>query len=182
MTKKELRAVMRQRNMEIAPEKRLAAADRIYGRVERSARFIGAGTVAFFSALPDEPPTGKWLERWSRIKQLVLPRVEGETMQFYDYDPLTMERGAFGILEPGGGASRCAPHQIDLVIVPGTAFSAEGYRCGRGRGYYDRYLSQEGFRASKIGVCYAHQLVESLPCEEHDVRMDEVIADRPDEE
>ena len=53
--------------------------------------------------------------------------------------------------------------------------SAAGARMGRGRGYYDKYLSQPGFRGVKAGVCYAHQLVGELPVEPHDVFMDYVV-------
>lgn len=63
------------------------------------------------------------------------------------------------------------------IVVPGTAFTQAGARMGRGRGYYDKYLSQPGFRGVKVGVCYAHQLVGELPVEPHDVFMDYVITD-----
>lgn len=48
---------------------------------------------------------------------------------------------------------------------------------GRGRGYYDKYLSQPEVHAVKIGVCFAHQLVGELPAEPHDVAMDYVVTD-----
>lgn len=80
-------------------------------------------------------------------------------MRFFDYDAATLVRGAFGIAEPGPSARECPPGRIDLIVVPGTAFTEAGARMGRGRGYYDRYLAQPGFRAVKVGVCFAHQLV-----------------------
>ncbi|MFR9566777.1 MAG: 5-formyltetrahydrofolate cyclo-ligase, partial [Rikenellaceae bacterium] len=49
-------------------------------------------------------------------------------------------------------------------------------RLGRGAGYYDKYLSQPHFRGYTIGICYPHQLIETIPCEEHDVRLNQVIA------
>ena len=98
-------------------------------------------------------------------------------MRFYEYDPRTMRPGAFGIVEPGPEARLCEPRELDLVIVPGTAFTAAGARMGRGRGYYDKYLAQPEVHAVKIGVCYAHQLVGELPSEPHDVAMDCVITD-----
>ena len=50
-------------------------------------------------------------------------------------------------------------------------------RCGRGRGYYDKYLSRPDVHAVKVGVCFAHQLVGELPAEPHDVAMDYIITD-----
>ena len=88
-----------------------------------------------------------------------------------------MRPGAFGIAEPGLEARLCEPRELDLVIVPGTAFTAAGARCGRGRGYYDKYLSRPDVHAVKVGVCFAHQLVGELPSEPHDVAMDCVITE-----
>lgn len=176
MDKKELRTEIKRLNRAVTPSERGAAEQRIFEAVELDEAFRRAHCVAFFSALPDEVSTGQTLERWSRGKRIVLPRVAGDEMDFYEYDPRTMERGAFGIMEPGADAVLCPPGEIDLIVVPGVAFTREGARMGRGRGYYDKYLSQGGFRAFKMGVCYRHQLVADLPVEPHDVFMDRVIA------
>jgi 5-formyltetrahydrofolate cyclo-ligase len=111
------------------------------------------------------------------VKRIVVPRVEGDVMRFCEYDPQTLRPGAFGIAEPGPEAQTCDPSEIDLVIVPGTAFTAAGARCGRGRGYYDKYLARPDVHAVKVGVCFAHQLVGELPAEPHDVAMDYIITD-----
>ena len=83
--------------------------------------------------------------------------------------------GAFGIDEPTTEAVRCAPAEIDLMVVPGVAFTPCGGRLGRGRGYYDRYLAQADFRARTIGVGYRHQLMDALPMESHDAVLNQVI-------
>ena len=153
MTKKELRRTMKARNLSLGAEARSVA----------SARIFGTGGVA---------------ERWRAAgKRLVLPRVEGDAMRFCDCDPAALRRGAFGIAEPEPGARTCPPGEIDLVVVPGVAFTAGGVRLGRGKGYYDRYLSQAEFRGATVGVCYAHQLVGELPSEPHDVAVDCVVAE-----
>lgn len=77
--------------------------------------------------------------------------------------PGALRAGAFRIAEPDGDAMPCEPSEIDLIVVPGTAFTQAGARMGRGRGFYDKYLSQPGFRGVKVGVCYAHQLVGHCP-------------------
>lgn len=174
MSKSELRAQMRARNREIAPEAREAAAKTIAETLERDDAFAGARTVALFAALPDEPPTAAMLAAWSAYKRIVLPRVEGQTMQFYDYRPNRTATGAFGIEEPEP-QRLCPPEAIDLIVCPGVAFAADGTRLGRGKGYYDRYLSQPGMRAVRIGICYRHQLVDTLPSEPHDIRMQRIV-------
>ena len=106
--------------------------------------------------------------------RVVLPRVEGDDMEFFDYTPTDLKEGSFGIMEPQG-STPCPARDIDLMVVPGVAFTKEGGRLGRGKGFYDRYLSREGFRGFCIGVGYKHQLLDSLPTEPHDRQMDMVI-------
>lgn len=178
MEKKELRLLMKRRNRSLAPDVRGAASARMLANVERLPCFARARTVALFASLADEPDTAEALKRWSASRQLLLPRVEGDTMRFYRYDPLAMRTGAFGIAEPAPDAQPCEPAEIDLIIVPGTAFTAAGGRMGRGRGFYDRYLAQPGMRAVKIGLCYAHQVVAQLPAEPHDVPVDRIITEK----
>ena len=174
-SKKEIRAAMKRLNRSLRGEVRAEVSERLFAAVERLPFFASARTVALFAALPDEPATDAALERWSRTKRVVLPRVEGERMSFVAYDPATLREGAFGILEAGPDAVPCPPGEIDLVVVPGTAFTLAGGRMGRGRGYYDRYLSDHRFRGVKVGVCYAHQVVAELPLEPHDVLLDCVV-------
>lgn len=177
ISKKELRARMRQHNAAFTATQRTAASAAIFRRVEALPQFASARCVALFAALGDEPSTAEVLVRWSATKRLVVPKVEGDTMRFYKYNPSILVRGAFGIQEPGMGSPLCDPGDIDLMIVPGTAFSPSGCRLGRGKGYYDKYLSQHHLNAYKVGVCFRHQLVDELPSEAHDVRMDTVCAE-----
>ena len=165
---------MRRLNRALDSRQRLRASAAIFSAVERLPEFRAARTVAVFAALPDEPATDEVLARWASTRRVVLPRVEGDAMRFYACRPDALVFGAFGILEPQGERP-CPAGEIDLVVCPGVAFTADGRRLGRGRGYYDRYLGDPAFRGFRVGVCYAHQLVDGLPVEPHDVRMDRVI-------
>lgn len=167
---------MRQRNRTLDHGVREAASECIFRQVEQCEEFRCAEVVALYCALPDEPPTERVIARWLKLgKRVVVPRVEGDEMRFFCYDPSMQVVGSFGIEEPGDGALLCSPSEIELMVVPGVAFTATGDRMGRGRGYYDKYLSQSDFRGYTIGVGYAHQLVDSLPVEEHDRRLDKVV-------
>lgn len=167
---------MRQRNRTLLPEEREVASARIFRQVEEHERFRRAQVVAAFCALKDEPTTETTLRRWvEQGKRVAVPRVEGERMRFFYYEPTKLVRGAFGIEEPSEEAELCPPCAMDLMVVPGVAFTAAGDRLGRGKGYYDKYLSQNDFRGYTIGVGYAHQLLETLPTEEHDRQLDTVI-------
>jgi 5-formyltetrahydrofolate cyclo-ligase len=124
----------------------------------------------------DEVPTMEVLERWREMgKRVVIPRVEGDIMRYYDYHPDRMREGAFGIMEPVGDVE-VPPSVIDLMIVPARAFTRRGERLGRGGGFYDKYMSLDGFRAHKVGICFECQIFDELPTAEHDVLVDEVVA------
>ena len=72
---------------------------------------------------------------------------------------------------------RPGAHTVDVVIVPGVAFTAEGDRLGQGGGWYDRFLTEIRPDCPAIGVGFAPQIVDSLPVEPHDVRLDLVVTD-----
>ena len=68
------------------------------------------------------------------------------------------------------------PEAFDLVLVPGVAFGRDGSRMGMGAGYYDRFLPQAK-QAVVMGVAYDFLLQSSLPCDEHDVKMQCIVSE-----
>lgn len=88
--------------------------------------------------------------------------------------------GRYGIRVPREGCPVVEPEQIDVILVPGLAFDRAGNRLGRGAGFYDRSISalkESGHNPTLIGVCYHAQIVESVPTEAHDHRVDRVITE-----
>lgn len=174
LDKKALRCEVRARIASIDAVDAKARSASIADEVKRHIAVSGANVVALFSPLGDEPQIGLLIEELSKRMPVVLPCVEGDVMNFYAYDRTKMSKGAFGIDEPRGGLL-VAASEIDAIVVPGVAFTKSGVRMGRGKGYYDKYLSQNDFSAMKIGVCYSEQIVDDIPSEPHDVAMDVVI-------
>lgn len=82
--------------------------------------------------------------------------------------------GHFGILEPKSDEYYYG--LIDLVITPAVVFAGNGYRLGYGKGYYDRYFSNNNFKFS-LGLCYESMLVENLFIEKHDKKVDVLITE-----
>ena len=104
-----------------------------------------------------------------------LPKVQDDKMFFVKYkkgDELE-KPGNLGIMQPKSN-NIIIPN---VIIIPGLAFSLEGYRLGFGKGYYDRYLSlaEKKFSVYKIGVCYNDYLQEKIPYELHDIKMNYII-------
>lgn len=67
----------------------------------------------------------------------------------------------------------------EIILIPGLAYSYKGYRLGFGKGYYDRYIAHnEHHEFSKIGICYHHDLLEFLPNQNHDKRMNYIVTEQ----
>ena len=69
------------------------------------------------------------------------------------------------------------PSAVDVVVVPGLAFTAGGQRLGQGGGWYDRFLARTRADCLKIGVGFEVQVVDELPTEAHDVTLDLVVTE-----
>ncbi len=147
-------------------------------KIELNVHFRQAHTVLLFHSLPDEPDMGSLLKRWWKKKILLLPVVVGENLILRRYrGEESLGKGAFGIMEPMEVVEEKSFSIPDLAIVPGVAFDNEGHRLGRGKGYYDRLLSQALYdNTYKIGCCFRFQLVDEVPTASHDVKMDEVLS------
>lgn len=92
--------------------------------------------------------------------------------------PRQVQVATYGIREPMGDARQVEPESIDFVLVPGLAFDCEFYRLGYGGGYYDRFLPRLRSGALKIGVAFGFQVLESLPHDEHDARLEALVTEQ----
>lgn len=148
-------------------------ADRVWQRIETISGFSDSDIVLLYWSIPGEVDTHDFIRRWYGRKRIVLPKVVDDMLELRVYSPEHMVEGYRGILEPSDAAPLVNAEDIGFAVVPGMAFDADGGRLGRGKGYYDRLLPS--LRCPKAAVAYAHQLVDKVPMEEHDVRMDMVI-------
>lgn len=111
-------------------------------------------------------------------KRLALPRCDAKRVmhaRLWDGTLESLVRSKFGILEPESSAPVIPPTELDLLVIPGVGFDREGYRLGWGGGFYDRYLPQTA--GVKVGIGFGVQVVEALPREAHDVRLDGVVTE-----
>lgn len=129
-------------------------------------------------------------------KSIFLPRIikKGEMVFIRVWDKScnvkklpSLEKNRFGIMEPAmpeGGIMPVLPVSNDeipvLVLVPGRAFTKNGERLGLGGGFYDRYLKmiKEKIPSECLtftGYCFNEQIVDYVPWESHDVKMDKIL-------
>lgn len=88
-----------------------------------------------------------------------------------------MEQNALKIWEPNLKTHVINPCEIDIIFVPGVAFDLSKNRLGHGKGYYDRFLTNLRKDSIKIGLAYDFQILDSIPADSHDVRMDIIISE-----
>lgn len=177
MDKKEIRKLIANRKRQYAESELRSLSLAIVSELHKSARVEDAGTILLYYSINGEVDTHDLLEQlYQEGKTILLPRVKDESnmdLVLYTGKDCLKTAGAFHILEPQGEPYTLF-NSIDLAIIPGIAFTKDGKRMGRGRGYYDRLLPKL-VNAYKIGLCFPFQLLEDIPTDSHDVRMDEVV-------
>ncbi len=176
MDKKELRAFVSLNKKETSRAAMLDLSGPVLRCLAVHPRFVAAHTVLLYHSLPDEVDTRDFVGYWSSRKCVLLPSVKGKDIELHRYAAGDgLEEGAFGIRE-SAGAVFTDYASIDLAVVPGVAFDAEGNRLGRGQGFYDRLLARlRRYGTYKIGVCFDFQKVGHVPVDAHDIPVDEVL-------
>lgn len=178
--KRKLRAVMRRQSL--SREAVEARSEQIFQHVVTLPEWTEAEAVLWYVDLPGEVRTQPYLQRelqghrrcavtWCEPAELQLAWIES-------MDELSA--CTLGILEPkeeirNDSRRRLDIAEIDLVLVPGMAFTRAGHRLGHGKGYYDRLLSRAREETTVVALAFDEQVLDEVPCEPHDVIMDYVI-------
>lgn len=181
--KSEIRKSMKQERDSLMPEERMSKSHDIYVRLKELSFDAEYQNIMLYSAIRSEADLTEYFTYMSDLgKSIYFPKVCGDTMEFYRVKSLDeLTTGAFNIAEPDitqryePGCGRA------LMIVPGLAFSDAGYRVGYGKGFYDRYLSQNRMRENikAIGTGYDFQLLTGISFEDaYDVALDGVVTDK----
>jgi 5-formyltetrahydrofolate cyclo-ligase len=140
-------------------------------------KMMGAGTrrtVFVYLSFSSEAPTDKLIESLQEKGFRVLcPRIEKDEMFSVEHgDDFTLSH--MGIREPVGEIYTKTP---DCVVVPLLAVDKKGNRLGYGKGYYDRYLAKHK-EAKRIGYCFDFQLLQEVPFNENDEKLDYIVTDK----
>jgi 5-formyltetrahydrofolate cyclo-ligase len=172
-SKADLRQKIRAQLEKISPAVRAVESIGLCERLK--AQIPSAHTILFFAPLPDEPDIWPMLE-------LALATGTNCALPFFDAEKKSygakllknlakeIVPGKFGVREPAASCTEIPLNKFDLILVPGMAFDLGGNRLGRGKGFYDRIL--ENATGIKCGVCHDFQLLEKIPAEPHDAKMD----------
>lgn len=177
---------------EMARKNRVAQKDKdelslaICGTFTSLPAYTAAATVMWYVDAGSEVRTRHTLPgALAHGKRVVVPWCVVETNQlelFHLEDMSELVEGAYKILEPkaelrGLAQKKVRPDELDLVMVPGTAFDMRGGRMGQGKGYYDRLLAHARPDAPLVALAFDCQMFEEIPVAAHDVFMDVVITE-----
>jgi len=175
MRKDELRQQIRQMKRQFTPQQLEELSFPIIARLK--SRLTDVHTILAYYSLPDEVNTHQLLDDFvAEGKIVLLPKVvDNETMEIRHYTGRQdLHEGVLHLMEPTGEPFT-AYDEIEVVLVPGMAFDAQGHRLGRGKGYYDRFFTLHPSRFTTIGVCFDFQKVPEVPTDDYDIPVDEVI-------
>lgn len=164
MTKEDIRLMLRGRKVS------RMQSEAVLEKLMHNERFINASTILLYYPLDDEVDVRPLLDCG---KKTALPYIEKGKMDYSLYTG-DLVKGAFGVME----CRNKVPLHLDetcIALIPAVAFSPEGYRLGRGKGFYDRFMKEKNIY--KIGLITKDRLIEGLPHEEHDLKADETITD-----
>src|SRR5262245_52754894 len=181
--KSEIRARMRAALAAMSDAERQSASAAACTKLTTLEQFDRAGIVMLYLPLPKEVDVTTAVLRCFRQGQTVcVPRVdwtrrEMESVEITSLDDRILDTDEHGVRTPKTG-NVIQPGVIDLVVVPGLAFDPHGHRLGRGQGYYDRFLARLRPTATSVGLAFDVQIVDLVPNNERDRRVDMVVTDR----
>ena len=173
--KKILRKIIKVRVSAISPEERKKREEILHNNLFSMPEFVAARTVMLFANLPDEIDTFSLIDKCIAMgKKVFLPVINGDDMTACEFTG-EYRVGRYEIKEPiTPNSSLLTPHSMDFVLVPGVGFNPNGYRLGRGKGYYDKFLSKHS-NLFTVGVCFREQFYLDIPTEPHDIPMHKVL-------
>ena len=165
----------------IPPAEKREADGAICRAIRASSLYAGANTLLLYAAIGSEIDLFPLFDAAMRDgKRVAFPRcdkTEKGKMNFYLVrDPADLLPGMYGVREPKEDCPLLTDGGTALCLLPGYAFTPDGFRLGYGGGYYDRFLAS--FAGISAGVCYDRLILPSLPCEPTDRRAAHLFTER----
>ncbi|KAA0560709.1 5-formyltetrahydrofolate cyclo-ligase [Rossellomorea aquimaris] len=146
-----------------------------------SPEWMQSNTVAVTISKSPEVNTWNIIKRgWEEGKTVVVPKClpKNHELVFFELqDFQQLEQSYFDLYEPDPDKSTVVHiNAIELMIVPGLAFTEKGYRLGFGGGYYDRLLST--FSGLTMSLAFVEQMVDTLPIESFDIPVGTILTEK----
>lgn len=176
-----LRKAMMEKRDAIEESTRHMYDKKIFERLTGSAFYNSADLIFIYVSFRSEADTHDIIRNSLECgKRICVPKVNKETKEMEAYIIESMDqlkKGYFNILEPYDGCKKADLEDIDLVLMPGMAFDRKGGRIGYGGGFYDRFLMSMKRKVNRIALAYHFQVVDEVPVDWMDIRIDGIITD-----
>lgn len=172
--KEKLRAQAKALLAQLTPKQRREAAEALKRDLVDYVR-EGMAVLAYATLAGEVPVEAALEELLARGVPIFLPKIEQDSMEFLQWQGQNLPVNGWGLRQPKGDEAkwRARDYASSIVLLPGLLFDQRGYRLGRGKGYYDRFLRRQGGEAmTRIGILFHKQLVAALPAEPWDQRVD----------
>lgn len=182
MPKNKIREIIKKKLGLQTEEEREKKSEKIARKLFSLKEFKRAKVVMFFVSKDGEVQTKQMIAKAQALgKRIVVPHINHKTKKMLACQIKDMEqelcKGPYGIHQPREDCKRTVSlKSIDLVVVPGIAFSLKGQRLGRGGGYFDRFLKRIPMETFRVGLAFDFQVVEDIPSFSHDEPVDLVIS------
>ncbi|MEH7414133.1 5-formyltetrahydrofolate cyclo-ligase [Neobacillus drentensis] len=137
-----------------------------------------AKTIGIYVSRQPEVDTYQIIRKaWEQGKQVVIPKCspKDKGLAFRTLTDFSqLESIYYGLLEPIETlTTEINAEEIDLIIVPGLAYTRTGYRLGFGGGFYDRFLSE--YPGKTLSLAFNQQIIPNFPIEDHDIPVSKII-------
>lgn len=172
--KKQIREQMRDLRRSLLEAEKLSRSERICDFLIADLVARKPGKLFAYLALKEEPNLEVALKMAQKLGwEVTVPALRSETEMVAAKLSENRTRTSFGFEEPDV-IELVSPDELDLLWIPGTAFDFLGFRLGMGGGFYDRFLPYT-LKADWIGICWSFQMIDKVPCEDHDRKMNIII-------
>lgn len=178
MNKDDLRQKILSERLAMPADRAQELSDVIQEHLIKSPLWPQKGRLGLYAAVKNEVLTHRLFQ--TALEQglhVYFPRVE-QGLVFYEVNgPEDLQRGAWAIPEPKIGCEPLPDDQkLDLVIVPGVAFTRDGRRIGYGKGFYDRIIADVAMQS--LGLGFDFQMVPDFADDSWDRRLDAILTDK----
>ena len=182
-----LRKELKRRLAGLSVELKQTESARVATKLFAIKEFQQSNRISLYMSMPNEVDTfGIMGKIFELNKKCFIPHYIGPIMKMVeltsmaDYESLPLT--SWNIKQPADNDDRADALEtggLDLIVVPGLGFTSEGARLGRGKGYYDSYITKSiklGLKAPiTVALAFSIQMCESVPISDHDMIIDHVL-------
>ncbi len=182
-SKQTLRKEISKRLSKISDSDLREKSNAICKKITETREFRNSLVVMLYLPMPREVDIEPLIEIcWQNSKRVLLPRILWQQKKMIavevDSSGIELEPNRIKNLRQPASQDAVDEKEINLIITPGLGFDMQGNRLGRGGGYYDKFFSNKNLKAIKLAVAFSEQIVDKIPTQEHDSKIDCIVTDK----